>query len=125
MLDGLMQRNLSQAKMLKAHLGILRNSAFSTIRAGRSKYIPVFETILLKSASVTRVTSHFFPYSLNHDILPEKFDTQAQPQGALAAGPQVQARPPGKACRLRQARPRLPLEAGPPHASQAKGGRAK
>lgn len=103
----------------------VHNSDFSTIRAGRTKYIPFcgqFYQITMRH--VVTVTL-FFPYSLYHDILPQKFRAQAEPQGALPARPQVKARPARKTCRLCQARQGLPFQARPPYAPQAEGGRTK
>ena len=101
------------------------NSDFSTIRAGRTKYIPFcgqFCQINLRHAVTVTL---FFPYSLFHDFLPQKLRAQAQPQGAVPARPQVEARSPRKACRLCQARQGLPFQAGSPYAPQAEGGGTK
>lgn len=78
LLDVLMDgSNLSQAKMLKAHLGILHNSIFLTIRAGRSKYIPFSTQFCQMIQCHISVTS--LSFRVHHDLLAQELDPQTEP----------------------------------------------
>lgn len=72
--QGLMQGNLSQAKMLKAHPGSC------TIRISQQMALAVpntsrFRDNFTKSSLRHTQSHHTFLYSCRHDFLPQKFNT--------------------------------------------------